>query len=127
VKCRRGPECGLGVPEWGKIGVLIHRNFGFKSEGSVFSVSLANPYTGVESRPKRQETVNVCVVEEEDWVESCYSGVTHVSISTNVDVNVVVDGFETVAGASTITDGVVAECRPSVDSSQHAVGSSGNV
>ena len=42
--------------------------------------------------------------------------------SANIDVNIVVNGFQAVGLTSTVTDGMIAECWPSMNSSQHVVG-----
>jgi len=46
---------------------------------------------------------------------------THVSWSTHIDVNTIVNTFETVTGTSAIPDGMIAEGRPVVNTSQHVV------
>jgi hypothetical protein len=46
---------------------------------------------------------------------------THVSRSAHIDMDTVVDTFETVTGASAIPDGMIAEGRPVVNTSQHIV------
>jgi len=42
----------------------------------------------------------------------CDGWIAHVSIASDVDVNVIVNGFKTVDGASSIADRVVTEGRP---------------
>ena len=52
---------------------------------------------------------------------ACDSWITHSSITSDVDVNTIVNAFETVTGASSITNRVVTESRPGSDSSQQIV------
>ena len=44
------------------------------------------------------------------------------AITSDHDVNSIVDGFQTVAPATAVTDGVVTEGVPGVNPSQHVVG-----
>jgi len=54
-------------------------------------------------------------------------GVSHVAIAADIDVNAVMDGFQAIAGASTVTHTMVAERWPSLDSSQHVVRVRGDI
>jgi hypothetical protein len=45
----------------------------------------------------------------------------HLPNPTDVNMDAVVNGFETVTGATTIPNGMVAECRPGVDTCKHTV------
>lgn len=47
--------------------------------------------------------------------------VCHLARSADIDVNTVVNAFQAVAGTSTVTYSMVAECWPSVYSCQHVV------
>jgi hypothetical protein len=43
------------------------------------------------------------------------------TVSTDFYVDVIVDGFQTVACTTTVTNSVVAKCRPGVNSSEKVV------
>lgn len=47
--------------------------------------------------------------------------VCHLARPADIDVNTVVNAFQAVAGTSTVTYSMVAECWPSVNSCQHVV------
>lgn len=46
----------------------------------------------------------------------------HLPIPTDVNMDAVMNGFETVTGATTISDSVVTERRPGMDTCKHTVG-----
>jgi hypothetical protein len=52
---------------------------------------------------------------------ACDGCIAHMPITSNGDVNAIVNGFETVTDASSIADRVVTEGRPGGDSGQHIV------
>ena len=66
-------------------------------------------------------------MEEEDGVETSNRRVAHMPISTDGDVNAVVNRLQTVARASAIADVMVAERRPGVHSSQKVIRLRGDV
>lgn len=51
-----------------------------------------------------------------------YGRISHLPNPTDVDVDAVMNGFETVTSATTIADSMVAERRPGVDTCKHTVG-----
>ena len=55
------------------------------------------------------------------------SRVGHVASSSNVDMDSVMDSFNTITSASPIADSMVAESHPVADTGQHIVGTRGNV
>jgi len=52
---------------------------------------------------------------------ACNGWIAHVPPTSDVDVNAIVNGFETVTGASSIADRMVTEGRPGGNSGQHIV------
>jgi hypothetical protein len=50
-----------------------------------------------------------------------HSRITHLPIPSNVNVDSIVNGFQTVAGASTVSNSVVTERRPGMNTRQHTV------
>ena len=49
------------------------------------------------------------------------------AIASDHDMNSIVDGFQTVAPAAAVADGVVAECGPGVHPGQQVVGTRGDI
>ena len=47
--------------------------------------------------------------------------VGHMALSTDIDVNTIVNSFQAVTSTSAVTYSMVAECRPSSHSSQQVV------
>jgi hypothetical protein len=60
--------------------------------------------------PKREDTVNIAVMKEENRVECSNASITHVT--TNRTMNPIMYTFQGVAGAAAIANCVVAESRP---------------
>jgi len=79
----------------------------------------------MDRRPKREDTVNIAVMKEENRVESSNGRVTHVT--TNTTMNLIMYTFQGVAGAATITNCVVAESRPCLHMQAKVVGTLGQV
>jgi len=61
------------------------------------------------------------------WVMGLTSNGRIRHLSTDGAMNTVMNGFEAVTGAATISDSVVAERRPGVDTCKHTVGARRNI
>jgi len=123
-----------------RTGIFVNIYPGGDSYSPVNRIACGYPDGIVERLPEREQSVDIGMMQEKDGVESWGSRismeterrewllstgnrwVTHMSCTSNQDMDAVVDTFETVGLALSISSGMIAEGFPVVNLSQHGVG-----